>query len=148
LFKCGLTNSLGNGTGEITLDISSHDLGTDEIQVFRYRGIENWWGDIWEWMSGVNVINNKYYMTKGKLESNDNAEGYQEIGSRPTSNGYIEEMHPGTVLPKVNSGSSSTYYADYHWTNNSTTARGLLRSARAIYGARGGSFAVTSRRAP
>src|SRR5699024_7085385 len=58
LFKCGLTNSLGNGTGEITLDISSHDLGTDEIQVFRYRGIENWWGDIWEWMSGVNVINN------------------------------------------------------------------------------------------
>lgn len=148
LFKCGLTNSLGNGTGEVTLDISAENLGADTVSVFRYRGIENWWGDIYEWMSGVNIIENKYYMTTGKLESDTNADGYKYIGDRPTANGYIQRMHPGTLLPATNNGSSSTYYADYLYTNDTASIRGLLRSALATNGAHAGSFFVASHNAP
>ena len=148
LFKCGLTNSLGNGTGEITLDISAENLGASTVSVFRYRGIENWWGDIYEWMSGVNIIENKYYMTTGKLESDTNAEGYKYIGDSPTANGYIQKMHPGTLLPATNNGSSSTYYADYLYANDTASIMGLLRSAYAVSGAYAGSFIVSSAEAP
>ncbi len=148
LFKCGLTDVFGNGTGEIPVDLTGLDLGTEETQVFRYRGLENWWGDIYEWISGVNVLDNKFYKTTGKLQSDNNVDGYKLIGPRPTSNGYIEEMWPGTVLPRANSGSSGTYYADYLYTNDTETIRGLLRSAGAYNTARAGSFFLDSNNAP
>lgn len=148
LFKCGLTNGFGNGTGEVTIDLSAYDLGANETQVFRYRGIENWWGDIYEWMSGVNIVNNKYYMTEGRLESDTNVDGYKLIGNRPVSNGYIQQMYPGTLLPKTNSGSSSTYFTDYLYANDTVSLKGLLRSAAEIHGARAGSFFVHSLNAP
>lgn len=148
MFRCGLTNGIGNGTGEISVDLTGLDLGADETKVFRYRGLENWWGDIYEFLSGVNIIDNAYYLTNGKLHSDANSDGYRLIGPRPTSNGYVQQMYPGTILPKTNSGSSSTYYADYLYTNDTDSIRGLLRSSNSYGAGFAGSFVLHSTNAP
>lgn len=153
LFQCGLTNSLGNNTGEISITLSDFPIPgeSDTTQVFSYRGIENFWGDIWEWTNAVNVFNDKFYQNpKGRKNiSNTAVDGYVEIGDIPIGSGYIKEMYPGTIMPKEIGGSSSTYYADrFYAVSNPSVFRGLLFGGPSHGGAGAGSFDVDSLYAP
>lgn len=151
LFRCGLTNSLGNASGEIDIQLQDYPAAgqTEQIKVFSYRGIENFYGDIWEWTNGVNILENKYYQTKGKLVSDTNVKGYELIGARPTNNGYIKSMYPGTILAKDNNGaSSSTYYTDYNYNQNEVALRAVRFGGSANTGVLAGSFYAAANAAP
>jgi hypothetical protein len=50
--KAGKGNSIGNGTTDTTSGASS---GTRDTAFCKYRGIENFWGNCWNWSDGINL---------------------------------------------------------------------------------------------
>ena len=96
------------------------------VKVF---GIENWWGNIYRRIAGW--INDKgirkIKLTAGKADGstvdgyNTTGDGYIPISGLATSNGYIKKMLGSKfgLFPSEIGGSSSTYYGDYFYTNNS-----------------------------
>ena len=113
-------------------------------------GMENWWGNQWRRFAGL-ILGNGIYKTKmcyGVSDSstvkgyNLTGDGYVFSGITPggTSGGYINiiDYSNGMSLPKTASGSSSTYYCDGLWFNNSIVAvacRGGYCSRGALCGA-------------
>ena len=51
----GATANLGNKTGIST--------GTNGLTSISYRGIENFWGNIWKWVDGININNGFAYIS-------------------------------------------------------------------------------------
>lgn len=152
LFVCGITNNLGNKTGEKVVTLQDYpSIGqTEEIKVFSYRGIENFWGDIWEWTNGVNVLDNKYYSNPPTRKKTNNTDvgGLKLIGDKPLSSSYIKEMHEGSILPSTTGASSSTHYTDQIYASDAAGLRGLLFGGTASDGSPAGSFCVNAHIAP
>lgn len=160
LFRCGKTLNLGNKTGEIAVTLTNFPSTglTKNTHCFSYRGIENIYGDIWEWLDGLNVeilageTSVLPYMRVGKRIQNNSIEGYRPGEEMPTNTGYIRKMsinRHGDLTPiDNNAASSTTYWCDYFWRNDSTGVKGLLVSAAAFYGARAGAFCAYSSSAP
>ena len=125
----------------------------DETHCVKVFGIENWWGLQWRRYGGHLLINGA---TKVKLSYNTEdgstgtgynltGDGYKTIGMAApsgTSGGYISKMYFDKLgaYPSVMSGSSSTYFCDASWYNNSGT-RYPLRGADSNGGAGCGAFA-------
>jgi len=92
---------------------------THGVKVF---GIENWWGAQWRRTAGLNLNNGtlKYKMTQPYSEASTD---YTSVGAGigGTSGGYISQMRftEDAFMAKTVSGSSSTYYCDGQWFNNS-----------------------------
>lgn len=159
LFNCGLTNSLGNGTGEVPVTLNDFPTTglTKGTQVTRYRGIENFFGDIWEWIDGINIDNGEVkaisYSANGKKTNHVDYMGYSPIGELPQSNGYVKELmfgENGDILPKnVSGASSTTYWCDYFYQNfASKELKGLLVGGPASAGANAGSLCAHANYAP
>lgn len=124
------------------------------VKVF---GMENWWGNQWRRFSGL-ILNNGIYKTKmcyGVSDSstvkgyNLTSDGYVSSGITPgetTSGGYINivDYSNGMSLPKTASGSSSTYYCDGLWFNNSIVAVAFHGGA-CSHGALCGAFSLVVR---
>ena len=104
----------------------------DNVSGVKVFGIEHWYGNIWRRIGGW--INNKgtqkIKMTYGQSDGstvdgyNTDGSGYITIsGATPsgTSGGYISKMlfSQYGVIPITSSGSSTTYYCDGLWFDNS-----------------------------
>jgi hypothetical protein len=65
LTPCGYTNSLGNYTGVVSMIIpsftnsSGSTVNQQTISVPRYRGIENPFGDVWNNIDGIILVNDQ-----------------------------------------------------------------------------------------
>jgi hypothetical protein len=160
LFNCGLTNSLGNKSGEVAVILQDFPTAglTKATQVNSYRGIENFFGDIWEWTNGVNVKTNvniaEVFVSNDNNISDTNYTNYRKVGEMPYVNGYIKEIifgSEGDILPlNTTGGSSTTYFSDYYYQSNpaAETLRGLLFGGTANNGAAAGSACANSSIAP
>ena len=163
---CGYTNTLGNGSGEIAYDCKKED-GSVQSTVYanRYRGIENPFGHIWKWTDGINIQINpteenggdntsKVYVANDPTKYNDsNYDGYTMRGLEARDNGYVKELvfgEFGEIMPAVVGGGSTTYWADYHYTNipETTGLRGVLFGGPAHDGALAGFGYAYSSNAP
>lgn len=90
-----------------------------------YRGIESPYGDIYQFVDGVNINNHQAWVARDAEEyaSNVFAAPYEQLGyANHDSNGYVTEMgfdpaHPYAEFPVEVGGGSSTYYADYYYQN-------------------------------
>ena len=153
--QCGTTDSLGNRSGVVNCDILAADGSTVyyTAQVPRYRGIENPFGHLWKWSDGINIkedgTTRTAYVTTHPSKFSDTAyDGYENRGTISHSNGWITRMLLGTFgdLLAVNvGGSSSTYWCDYYWNNNSDNLYGALLGGSAPDGAHDGfGFVYTS----
>lgn len=158
ILPIGLTVELGNQSGEVPVTLTDFPTSGESRQ-FRansYRGIENPWGHIWKWMSGVNLevdanAVSRCYVQTGKKSSADDVMGYRYAGIMPSSSGYISDIifgEEGDILPAEASGSSSTYHADYWWRTDSEGIRGLRLGGSASSGVSAGPVAVRSAAAP
>jgi hypothetical protein len=119
----GHTTSLGNESGEVSITPENGATGASTTYPFSYRGIENYWGNIWEFVDGINIRDNKPYISNNDFQSNLFSEPYSSLGrTLPSSNGYgsgqilNNEMGLST-LPTGLNGSSSSYYCDYYYQN-------------------------------
>jgi hypothetical protein len=127
--RAGLTVTLGNSTGTITgkpSDNGGTDTGTLVI-ANSYRGIENLFGHLWQFVDGININNGIPYIisnTGVTFVDDSIATGYAQatdlngnLISLPTTSGYISELHLGVNYPKVLNGNTVNNVGDYYWYN-------------------------------
>lgn len=120
----GTTSSLGNSSGEIDFTVVDFG-GTGVDRTFkanRYRGIENPFGDIWEWTDGIlvnnNVTSDLYTCSNPDNFSSTVLTNYINRGSIIRTDGYVKTMILGVngdILPTSIGGSANTYYTDYYY---------------------------------
>lgn len=145
LIPCGSSNSLANGSGEVNYTIPNFGHASGAVKVNRYRGVENPFGDIWEWCDGVSVyhgsVTSDFYTCENSQHFVDGADvNYTKRSELPTSSGYLKYAthdNNGIITPKEVGGSSATYFCDYFYTP------GLIDAWRAVV--RGGAAHLSSR---
>ena len=139
--RAGLTVTLGNSTGTITgkpSDNGGGDTGTLVI-ANSYRGVENLFGHLWQWVDGININNGIPYIianTGVTFVDDSIATGYAQatdlngnLITLPTASGYISELHLGVNYPKVLNGNTVNNVGDYYWYN---TGWRVLRSGASL----------------
>lgn len=134
----GATTSLGNKSGRA--------VGTDGLVSISYRGIENFWGNIWKWVDGINIQNTKAFISKvnGNFASDVFTGNYIESMTLVNANGYMSkaglnnEFDHG-FLPAEALGTSASKYADYLYQNGVGSFVGFLGGDWS-FGANAGAF--------
>ena len=152
-FRTGVHNTRGLFYGTNSGATATY---TNAVKVF---GMENWWGFQWRRYAGHIVVNGQqkiklsYDTSDGSTVTGYNGgstwsttgTGYIEAGDVPsgTSGGYINKMtfDDISILPSTASGSSTTYYCDGLWFNNSATTY-AIRGGGSAAGAPVGAFSV------
>lgn len=131
----GSTASLGNETGRATKTTTYEGGKATEYTVdgktsICYRGVENFWGNIWKFAYGIN-----FYCEVGKpflgyvckdfnYAESKKTDNYENIGfALPSENGYVSAMGYSTkydwlFLPSEVKGNSSLPVGDYYYQNN------------------------------
>lgn len=129
--------------------LTGRPSGTDGLVDVVWRGIEGFWGNIWEWTDGVNFNGGEYYVCNDQSKyADDTATGYTKLsfkGATNWSQSYITEEGLDTgdndhvLLPvTAGSGSESTFDCDACW--SSTGWRGFRRGGNWSYGSHDGLF--------
>lgn len=129
----GATVSLGNASGAVT--------NANGIQLISYRGEENFWGNIWTWVDGMNEENpdpfesgqaGTLHVADHGFADNSKASPYKNTGIHPIQGsgyvsafGYSEEFDWLFIAVEY-SGNSSLPVGDYAWNNNSGWRVALL----------------------
>ena len=119
------------------------------LQYMSYRGVENWWGHVWKFVDGANIHNatatgSRLFLSTNHSQYADNTEtNYTLAGTLPSADGYpIDILNTLGIWPKTVGGSSSTYLADYFYTEFDTAPDGGWRVALlggiAVYGTSAG----------
>jgi hypothetical protein len=122
----GLTAGVGanstnliNTTGQIT----TVHYSTGQITYPNsYRGVENFYGNIWKWVDGINIkADYMPWIADHDFASNTFAHPYIDTGlTLPSSDGYVSNLAYGAglghgFLPSAVAGSSSTRIPDYYY---------------------------------
>lgn len=142
----GATVSLGNASGAVT--------NANGIQLISYRGEENFWGNIWTWVDGMNEENPEPFESgqAGTLHvadhgfaDNSKASPYKNTGIHPIQGsgyvsafGYSEEFDWLFIAVEY-SGSDALPVGDYAWNNNSGWRVAILGGC-CNYGSHAGAF--------
>ena len=142
----GATVSLGNASGAVT--------NANGIQIVSYRGEENFWGNIWTWVDGMNEENpdpfesgqaGTLYVADHAFADNSKASPYKNTGIHPIQGsgyvsafGYSEEFDWLFIAVEY-SGNSTLPVGDYAWNQNPGWRVAILGSS-CYYGAYAGAF--------
>ena len=120
---CEASASLNTGTTDNVPNLTGRPAGTDGKVDVVWRGIEGFWGNVHEWVDGLNWSNNNYYVCNDPSKyADDTSDGYSLLsysGSPSWSESFITKMgidsgnNKHVILPvEAGSGSGTTYYAD------------------------------------
>lgn len=90
---------------------------TDQNHHVKCFGIEDFWGNVYEWIDGLVTSSNRNILTANS-SFNDSGSGYTDNGQGATADvsGYMSKPQGSTktgFVAKEASGSSSTYFCDY-----------------------------------
>jgi hypothetical protein len=151
--KCGLSNSDGNATNA---NNDATDLEVGESPAYMtYRGVENWWGNVWAFVDGVNIHNSTangsqlYLCSDPTVFADDTSTGYTLVGNLAEDDGYSTDIIDAIgIWPSAVGGSSSTRLADYYYTyfdnDNDSGWRSAIVVGRADTGSAAGVSCVNS----
>ncbi len=124
----GHTISLGSSSGEIQILNANLENGATaygDTPAFSYRGIENFYGNIYKFVDGILLKDDGYYIGDSINDYSDIGTDYTEISATPiTTNGYptnfeyLDSMKCG-YIPNAVTGSTSTYTTDYFYAHDS-----------------------------
>jgi hypothetical protein len=142
-FDSADSNIATNGTGTGT--------GTDGLTTVVYRGIENPWGNAWQFIIGLDALDASYRilkrggtgtpacpLTAGNYESSVAAPPAYNVGTNPDSYAkttLFEDLTKYLLIPNLGGGSSSTYLCDYVWWHRSGQVNILLAGGPWFFGA-------------
>lgn len=155
----GSSDSLGSGSGEVTVtiqqtDSSGHNTSTITRKCNRYRGIENPFGHIWKHTDDIISKYEAPYRTWYKsvkpdqFATNKN-NSYKPLCSVDNVNvGYKTEIKATPACDffsmSVSGGSETTYWCDYNWDNTDASEHCLLIGGGSDSGGGAGLFALHS----
>lgn len=142
------TSALDTGGADALMNTIGTGGGTD-LQAVAYRGLENPWGNVWEFIIGLNVVDTEirvmkkdgtgaladtltdYQATSGiiPLNGSTNLGGGTDAGVY--THGYVKDLIFADPLklgffPSVLGGSESTYLTDYFYSHQDTQTNILL----------------------
>lgn len=155
----GSTASLGNGTGRAT-ETTTYEGGVatkntaDGKTSICYRGVENFWGNIWKFAYGVNIWGNgkmaggmPYICSDFNYAEGKNTDNYEGAGFTVTkANGYISAMGYSTkydwlFMASECLGNSSLPVGDYTYITENLNGYRIARLGGSwAYGSTAGSF--------
>lgn len=154
----GSSDSLGSGSGEVTVTIQQTDSSGSNTSTItrkcnRYRGIENPFGHIWKHTDDIISIyeggwRTYYKSIKPDQFATNKNNSYKPLTSAAVVTGYKTEIR---VTPTCDffaeactNGSETTYWCDYNWDNTDTSEHCLLIGGRSADGGSAGLFALNS----
>ena len=158
----GSSDSLGSGSGEVTVTIQQTDSSGSNTSTItrkcnRYRGIENPFGHIWKHtddiISKYSIVSGKGYRSWSICENPINfstnlTTKYTPICIEPVVTGYKTEI---VITPTCDffahactNGSETTYWCDYNWDNTDASEHCLLIGGRSDAGGWAGLVALSS----
>lgn len=112
---CGVTDSLGNGTGIVTYDVLDANGGVHyAAPVPRYRGIENVFGHFEKIVDGLAISGKVFYATEDLTIFSETLEGYAMLAPY-SSGGFIKDIVGGNnfdIVASAIGGGSSQYWCD------------------------------------
>ena len=122
----GNSATIKTGSCDSVPNLTGRPAGTDGKVDVVWRGIEGLWGNIWEWVDGVNFNNGEYYVCNDSSKyADDTATNYTKLsftGKTNWKSSYISEEgldtgnNPHVMLPSAaGSGSETTYQCDGCW---------------------------------
>lgn len=118
----GTTINLGNASGVA--------VNTNGIQMVSYRGEENFWGNIWGWVDGINQYmdatthEGTIYIADHTFTDNIGTGAYEDAGIIAVfGNGYVSafcysEKYDWLFIPGELLGNTALPVGDYHWNGN------------------------------
>ena len=130
-------------------NLTGRPAGTDGLVDVVWRGIEGFWGNVNEWVDGVNFYDGKYYVCNDPSKYADDTElNYTELsytGSAGWMQHYITKLgiddglnHHVMLPTEAGSGSASTYQCDVCLSGSGW--RILCRGGSLIHGSFNGLF--------
>lgn len=154
----GSSDSLGSGSGEVTVTIQQTDSSGSNTSTItrkcnRYRGIENPFGHIWKHTDDIISIyeggwRTYYKSIKPDQFATNKNNSYKPLTSAAVVTGYKTEIR---VTPTCDffaeactNGSETTYWCDYNWDNTDTSEHCLLIGGYSDSGGRAGLFSLYS----
>ena len=122
----GNSASIKTGSCDAVPNLTGRPAGTDGKVDVVWRGIEGFWGNVWEWTDGLNLNGGKYYVCNDPSKYADGtATNYTALSFTGATNwfaSYITQEgldtgnNPHVMLPSAaGSGSESTYDCDACW---------------------------------
>lgn len=155
----GSSDSLGSGSGEVTVTIQQTDSSGSNTSTItrkcnRYRGIENPFGHIWKHTDDIISVYNGDYRTWYKsmkpdqFSTNKNTSYKPLCSSTMVSGGYKTEIKATPTCDffamSVSGGSENTYWCDYNWDNTDASEHCLLIGSNSGGGGWAGLFYLAS----
>lgn len=158
----GSSDSLGSGSGEVTVTIQQTDQSGSNTSTItrkcnRYRGIENPFGHIWKHtddiISKYSIVSDKGYRSWSICENPINfstnlTTKYTPICIEPVVTGYKTEI---VITPTCDffahactNGSETTYWCDYNWDNTDASEHCLCTGGSSDAGGWAGLFYLAS----
>ncbi|NOY50438.1 MAG: hypothetical protein GXO88_07750 [Chlorobi bacterium] len=149
----GASNSYGNASASVPFSIANFVGGTATLNSHEadYRGIENVYGHIWQFVDGININYTSSTSAYAYIDSDpstyadDTPTNYVLAGKITNASGYITSLLDNSLLPQTVGGSSSTYMTDYTWASSSQAGvwRVALWGASLSYSSNGGFLAAS-----
>jgi hypothetical protein len=109
------------GSDSVTGMTGCADKASQSIAV-KYRGMENLWGNVYEWRDGINFNDGLIYVCANPSKyADDTATNYTKLAySKIQANGLISSLGldasiPWVQVPTAVDGSDSTYLCDYYY---------------------------------
>lgn len=155
----GSSDSLGSGSGEVTVTIQQTDSSGSNTSTItrkcnRYRGIENPFGHIWKHTDDVISVYGNGHRTwyksvkPNQFATNKNTSYKPFCASTIVSNGYKTEIKATPTCDffatSVSGGSETTYWCDYNWDNTNASEHCLLIGGDSDAGGEAGLFTLHS----
>lgn len=155
----GSSDSLGSGSGEVTVTIQQTDSSGSNTSTItrkcnRYRGIENPFGHIQKHTDDIISVYNGDYRTWYKsmkpdqFSTNKNTSYKPLCSSTMVSGGYKTEIKATPTCDffamSVSGGSENTYWCDYNWDNTDASEHCLLIGGSSDNGGGAGLFGLDS----
>jgi hypothetical protein len=114
-----------------------------------YRGIENFFGNCWNWADGINVnvtTNGNVHVTNNRADFADNTSTNMTLiaTTLPTGSGFISALQAIDnyfLASSVSGGSATTYMTDQHL-GSASSNRVVAVGGNAGIGAAAGAFCV------
>ena len=155
----GSSDSLGSGSGEVTVTIQQTDQSGSNTSTItrkcnRYRGIENPFGHIWKHTDDIISKYEAPYRTWYKSVKPDQFATNKNNSYKPlcsvdnVNTGYKTEIKATPACDffsmSVSGGSETTYWCDYNWDNTDTSEHCLLIGGGSGHGGAAGLFSLLS----
>ena len=154
----GRSDSLGSGSGEVTVTIQQTDSSGSNTSTItrkcnRYRGIENPFGHIWKHIDDViskyeTTCRTWYKSVKPDQFATNKNNSYKPLTSASVTTGHKTEIRATPTCDffaeACTNGSETTYWCDYNWDNTDASEHCLLTGGTSGHGGEAGLFALYS----